>query len=231
MLISGVNSVIELRSSLDAEITENEVYAGQIERELVKLGEQIDEQKNEIRAGQLSDRLKLNALRNIKRLNTRVQSYERRLQILQENIDLHFQVLNQIDEMEAMEMKAIKREQIDEIAVDYEERLEKHRDLVNAVRASVPDTEYEDVLEKQELAALEAEIMGINANKAQEKKPVSKEPAGKEPAQNSKTKSPEPKSLERRRPSLDEEFEAALADVELDGDLDDGDLDREAELE
>lgn len=159
MLISGVNSVNELRARLDEVITENEVNAGQIERQLLTLGEQIEESKNAIKTGALTQRAKINALRAVKRLNTRVQSSERRLKIYQDNIDLHYQILNQVDEMEAMELKAIKKEQIDEIALDYEERREKHRDLVHAVRATMGETEYEDLLEKQELAKLEAEIM------------------------------------------------------------------------
>lgn len=159
MLISGVDSVLELRNALDKEITENEVYAGQVDRELLKIGEQVEDQKAQIKSGGLNERAKINALRTIKRLNGRIQSYERRLKILQDNIDLHFTILNQVDEMEAMEMKAVKREQIEEIAVDYEERLEKHRDFVTAVRSSVPDSDYEDMLEKKELAELEASIM------------------------------------------------------------------------
>jgi hypothetical protein len=159
MLISGVESVNDLRVALDKEITENEVYAGQVDRELLKIGEQVEEQKEQIKSGSLTERAKINALRTIKRLNGRIQSYERRLKILQDNIDLHFTILNQVDEMEAMEMKAVKRDQIEEIAVDYEERLEKHRDFVAAVRSSVPDSDYEDMLEKKELAELEASIM------------------------------------------------------------------------
>jgi hypothetical protein len=159
MLISGVDSVGELRLALDKEITENEVYAGQVDRELLKIGEQVEDQKSLVKSGTLNERAKINALRTIKRLQGRVQSYERRLKILQDNIDLHFTILNQVDEMEAMEMKAVKREQIEEIAVDYEERLEKHRDFVTAVRSSVPDSDYEDMLEKKELADLEASIM------------------------------------------------------------------------
>lgn len=159
MLISGVNSISELRRKLDEVITENEVNAGQIERQLLTLGEQIEESKNAIKSGSLIERAKINALRAIKRLNTRVQSSERRLKIYQDNIDLHYQILNQVDEMEAMELKAIRKEQVDEIALDYEEHREVHRDLVNAVRSTLGEPGYEDLLEKQELAKLEADIM------------------------------------------------------------------------
>ena len=192
LMITSVESVDELRRSLDDEITENEVNAGQLERELEKLGVQIDEHKDHIRGGGLSERAKITALRAIKRLQTKIKSYERRLKILQDNIDIHFTILNQIDEMEAMEMKAIKREQIDEIAVDYEERSEKHRDFVDAVRSSVSEQGYEDLQEQQELAELEASIM------AELEAPVAE--AAAEPLAEAEVAS--------RRPSLDAPIEA-----------------------
>ena len=206
MLISGVDSVLELRNALDKEITENEVYAGQVDRELLKIGEQVEDQKAQIKSGGLNERAKIGALRTIKRLNGRIQSYERRLKILQDNIDLHFTILNQVDEMEAMEMKAVKREQIEEIAVDYEEHLEKHRDFVNAVRSSVPDSDYEDMLEKKELAELEASIM---AEKDEELQNLEEEVMGaKEPAPKVKEDLEDLEDLEEddleERPSIEE---------------------------
>lgn len=218
MIISGVESVHELRRALDDEITENEVYAGQVERELEKIGDQIEDKKALIKAGESNERAKINHLRAIKRLKQRADSYERRLKILQDNIDLHLAVLHRIDEMEAMEMKAIQREQIEEIAVDYDERSEAHRELVNVVRSAEIEPDYEDLLEKKELAELEAEILAEAAAEAEaevaatSKEPAVKEPVAKEPVvKDPVVKEPvvkepvvrEPVEEAARRPSLE----------------------------
>jgi len=196
LMIAGVSSIDELRQALDQEILNNEVNLGQIEREQEKIGAQIEEQKDRIRGGSLNDRAKSNALRGIKRLQSRSDSYERRLKIFRDNIDLHYAVLNKIDEMEAMELKAIDRDQIDEIAVDYEERLEEHRDIVNAGRvASESSTDYEDLAEQRELEDLERLIMA-------ETEPAAPEPQEKAPEPVQKVAQPE--APVSRRPAIDE---------------------------
>jgi hypothetical protein len=160
LLLSGVTDVAALRRGLDEIITRNEVERRVVERECDKLGKIEDEEKGKIREGQLNDREKLNSLRYIKRLGRRIESYEKRQKIHEENVDLHQALMDRIDEMEAMELKAVKQEQIEEIAVDYEERLEKHREVVAAGKV-VQDMEadYDDVSERRELEALEKQIL------------------------------------------------------------------------
>lgn len=211
MLISGVESVEELRFALDEEITRNEVLAGQIERELAALGEQMEQDKDRIKAGKLTDREKIAALRNIKRLQRKVSSSERRLKIYEDNVDIHATILSQVEEMEAMEMKAIKRSQVEEIAVDYEERQETHREFVAAVRSSVPDSDYEDLLEKKELADLEAMIMAEkSAEDAEQEIAEAKEAAqeavveAEQVARETSRAVEEPEPEEPRRPPIDE---------------------------
>ena len=69
--------------------------------------------------------------------------------------------------MQAMEMKRVNQAQIEEIAVDYEERLDAHRDIIGAARAAEGlDSNYESTAEARELAALEREILaeaGVDA--------------------------------------------------------------------
>jgi hypothetical protein len=174
LLLSGVSNVEELRAGLDAIATENEVEARGIEREIEKLGRQELSHKERVMAGQLADREKMSALREIKRLRRRMDSLEKRHRIHQDNIDLHLGIFDRISEMQAMELKRVNQTQIEEIAVDYEEKLEKHRDILNAARAAQGlDSQLDDSAERKELAALERQILAEAGNGAE---PVKAEP-------------------------------------------------------
>ena len=89
-----------------------------------------------------------------------MDSLEKRHRIHQDNIDLHLGLFDRITEMQAMELKKVTQGQIEEIAVDYEEKLEKHRDILNAARAAQGlDSQLDDSAERKELAALERQIL------------------------------------------------------------------------
>jgi hypothetical protein len=192
LLINGVHDVDELRSGLDEIATRNEVEAREIEREIEKLARMETGHKETIAqsGASLAEREKMSTLREIKRLRRRMDSLEKRHRIHQDNIDLHLGLFDRISEMQAMEMKRVNQAQIEEIAVDYEERLEQHRDIVGAARAAEGlDSNYESSAERRELAALEREILaeaGVNeeaeAEEAPVAEPVAEEPAAEEPA-------------------------------------------------
>lgn len=184
LLLAGVENVHELRRGLDEIVTRNEVELKEVEREIDKLEKIELAEKDKVKSGALPAREKDNTLRYIKRLRARMDSYQKRHKIHQENIDLHLALLDRIDEMEAMELKAVKQEQIEEIAVDYEERIEKHREIVAAGRIAQETTvRHEDATEKRELEALEKEILAEAGIKKEEvlPEPVQVEPPAKEP--------------------------------------------------
>ncbi|MEZ0229967.1 MAG: hypothetical protein ACAI25_15190 [Planctomycetota bacterium] len=161
LLLAGVENVHELRRGLDEIVTRNEVELKEVEREIDKLEKIELAEKDKVKAGTLSPREKDNTLRYIKRLRTRMDSYQKRHKIHQENIDLHLSLLDRIDEMEAMELKAVKQEQIEEIAVDYEERVEKHKEIILAGEAAAgrEPRAHDDSRDRKELDALEKEIL------------------------------------------------------------------------
>jgi len=160
LLLSGVADVDELRNGLDEIATRNEVEARGIEREIEKLASMEEAHKSKVADGSLTNREKLSTLREIKRLRRRMNSLEKRHRIHQDNIDLHLGIFDRITEMEAIEMKKISQAQIEELSVDYDEKLDQHRDIMNAARAADGlEPNYEDHREKAELAALEAEIL------------------------------------------------------------------------
>lgn len=182
LLLSGVADVGELRRGLDEIVTRNEVEARDIEREIEKLSRMEVGQKERVASGDLNKREKINVLREIKRLQRRMNSLEKRHRIHQDNIDLHLGLFDRITEMEAMELKQVTQSQIEEIAVDYEEKLDEHRDIMAAARAATGmESLYEDSAEQAELVALEREILAEARVDDEEEEPVGEEAPLPEP--------------------------------------------------
>lgn len=173
LLLTNVKDVEDLRAGLDQIATQNEVEAREIERDIEKLARMEAAHKERVLAGTLSEREKMSALREIRRLRRRMDSLEKRHRIHQDNIDLHLGLFDRITEMQAMELKKVNQNQIEEIAVDYEEKLEKHRDIMNAARvAHGMDSVLEDSAERKALIDLEREIMAESRAEAIETEPV-----------------------------------------------------------
>lgn len=177
LLLTNVKDVEQLRAGLDEIATQNEVEAREIERDIEKLGRMEAGHKERILGGSLSEREKMSALREIRRLRRRMDSLEKRHHIHQDNIDLHLGLFDRITEMQAMELKKVNQNQIEEIAVDYDERLEKHRDIMNAARvAHGMDSVLEDSAERKALQDLEREIMAEARQEEAETTPVAEPP-------------------------------------------------------
>src|ERR1051325_5682391 len=81
LLLTGVESVSALRKGLDEIITRNEGESKEEEREIEKLSKIEEEEKEKVKSGKLNEREKTNALRYIKRLRHRMDSYEKVLKI------------------------------------------------------------------------------------------------------------------------------------------------------
>jgi hypothetical protein len=177
LLLTNVKDVEQLRSGLDEIATQNEVEAREIERDIEKLGRMEAGHKERILAGTVSEREKMSALREIRRLRRRMDSLEKRHRIHQDNIDLHLGLFDRITEMQAMELKKVNQNQIEEIAVDYDERLEKHRDIMNAAKvAHGMDSVLEDSAERKALQDLEREIIAEARQEDVETTPVAEPP-------------------------------------------------------
>jgi hypothetical protein len=177
LLLTNVKDVEQLRAGLDEIATQNEVEAREIERDIEKLGRMEAGHKERILGGTISEREKMSALREIRRLRRRMDSLEKRHRIHQDNIDLHLGLFDRITEMQAMELKKVNQHQIEEIAVDYDERLEKHRDIMNAAKvAHGMDSVLEDSAERKALKDLEREILAEARQEETETAPLPEVP-------------------------------------------------------
>jgi len=118
-------------------------------------------------------------------------------------------LFDRISEMQAMELKRVTQGQIEEIAVDYEERLDKHKDIMNSARAAEGlEPNYADTTERRELAALEAEILSEAGLGKEEEAPVAEAP---QPAPPTEEPPEEAKQEEQPEPTQEEPQEQELA--------------------
>lgn len=157
--INDVENVAKLLQVLDNIATENEIQAREVERETEKLLQLEEFHKEQVLKQDLGEREKLNTLREIKRYRRRIDSLDRRHKIHQENIDLHLGLYDKIYEIRAMELKHVSQIEIEEIAVEYDEKLEKHRDILTSMHTSNENLPKLGSYEKKELEDLEKELL------------------------------------------------------------------------
>ena len=90
-----------------------------------------------VRSGELPERSKNNVLRKIQRLRKQMDNLEERQQIYNRNINLQIDLVGRVQALDAMELRGVDEDRIDEILGDYED------DVVEA-EGSEEDVEDED---------------------------------------------------------------------------------------
>jgi hypothetical protein len=149
----------QMLRGLDELITRNEVEVGRIHQEIQALETVEGSEKDRVRAGELPDRSRNNALRRIQRLRKQMDNLEERLRIYNRNINLQIHLAGKVQALEAMELRGVDEERIDSILLEYEEELTAYSSVLDSedlATRSLPN-ELDDA---EDLRALEAEILG-----------------------------------------------------------------------
>lgn len=217
-LIQDADSTEEILEQLDELITRNEVELRKVRQELARLEMNEHNSAESIRQGKVGEREKDFVLHQIKRTRTQMKNLKLRADILNKNVELHMNLVGKIQSLEAMDLRGIENSMVEKIMLDYEEGMDKFREVVHTADG-VTDTR-DDLLstkDQNELRDLEREIMG-------EDKPTTVET----PTTDSKES---PETATERPPSLTD-IERELADREqADKDDDSQSKDREAQVE
>lgn len=162
-LIRNARSVKDLLGGLDQLITQNEVEVEKINQEMTNLEELEGKEIERVRAGDLPERSKDNVLRRIQRLRKQMDNLEERQRIYNRNINLQIDLVGRVQALDAMELRGVDEERIDEILADYEDELSRYQGVmdgdvleVKQLGAALDDS--------QDLASLEAEVLGRPAS-------------------------------------------------------------------
>lgn len=139
-------------------ITRNELELVEVGREIEKVTRLESERRSQVVAGFSCDQLKRIALREVRSYQKRVTSLESVERRFRENIKLHDAVGDRLEGIIASGMKSISTVEIEEMFLDYQEKLANHRNVMASVDSILnrPDGDDSDVVD---LLALEKEIM------------------------------------------------------------------------
>ena len=148
----------ELLHGLDQLITRNELEVNNINGEIEAL-ESIEAQEMEkVRTAKLPDRSKNNVLRRIQRLRKQMDNLEERQRIYNRNINLQIHLVGKIQALDAMELRGVNEDRIDDILTDYEDELSRYESVLDT--EDIATGELGSMLDDQkELSQLESQIL------------------------------------------------------------------------
>jgi hypothetical protein len=152
----------ELLRGLDTLLTRNEVEAAELNAEINRVEARALDEEERVRSGDMPERQKRNSLLQIKRLRKQLDNYESRLRIYERNMNLHLTLIGKIQQVEAMKLRGVDEGKIDQIVMDFEEKLEQYGDVMNAAEAHEGRTSTASAREERELRELESEILSKN---------------------------------------------------------------------
>ncbi|HVY61711.1 MAG TPA: hypothetical protein VHF22_08660 [Planctomycetota bacterium] len=214
-IFDSAKTPADLLRGLDNLLTRNEVEAKDLNDEITRVEETAVAEEERVRSGSLPERQKRNALLTIKRLRKTMDNYEGRLRIYERNMNLHLNLIGKIQQMEAMKLGGVDEQQIDRIVMEFEEKLERYGDIMNAAEVHDGKATSYSAKEDRELKALESEILGKRPDAAEQ---AERELKQREDEGSTRTRSGAPlpdADRPRRRPIedvIDEAFKEELAE-------------------
>lgn len=158
----------ELLRGLDELLTRNEVEFRELSKEIVALEGKQKEEEAKIKEGKITGRQKRNALLSIRRLRKQLDNLDHRLRIFDRNMNLHLSLIGKVQDIEAMQLKGVQEEHIDEILLDFESHLEDYAETLTAASVVEAGAAELDAKEEKELRQIEEEILGEKAERAVE---------------------------------------------------------------
>ncbi len=177
-----------MRKDIASAIRENRYLAKQLVAELEILLAQARRQSNRY-ASPGTEHQQLAALRAVKRLRARAESFSRSLRVVEDNLELHAGAISKLDQIDAATHKALTDADLDALAIDYDAALDTHAQTADVSRLpSEADLTMGD--EREWLERLRGEV--------EPETPPS--PADPEPAPPEPEPAPEPPT----RPRLEE---------------------------
>ena len=173
-ILAKASTPKELLKGLDELITRNELEVNNINEEIEALESIESTEKAKVRSGSLPDRSKNNVLRKIQRLRKQMDNLEERQQIYNRNINLQIHLVGRIQALDAMELRGVDEDRIDDILSDYEDELSRYQSVLDSEEIATSD--IGSIIDDSEvLAGLEAEILGSEAPGSEKAEPATAE--------------------------------------------------------
>lgn len=150
-----------LVAKLHDNVTRNEVMRRQIMQAMSRLELSEAATVAAIKRGEVSGRGVKLAIQTVNRLRKQLESLDRKAGIVDQNLNLNTNLINKIDEMQALELRGVDQDQVDRVALEFDENMDRYRHSIVGSEAVIEDAD--SVLpdeQREELAALERELTG-----------------------------------------------------------------------
>ncbi len=150
-LIKGLES---LRSRNEIDLRENEEQLLGIEKALLN-------EEQSIRRGGLTPTEEMITLRRIERMRKQRANTERQALIYNENVNLHLNLIAKIQEMEAMRLRGVKEDEIDNLVEEVENSVQEYKRIgMAAESSSALSPAVDESSERRRLEELKKSIVG-----------------------------------------------------------------------
>ena len=156
----------------------NEIELRDAENDLATVEQALAGETDRIVKGELTPAVKTSVLRRIERLEKQLANLQARATIFNENVNLHLNLIARIQEIQAMELRGVDEDRIDEILVEADAQLSDYRRTFLAQgEGERPAAKAEQTAEQQRLEALEKRLKGgAPAPKSRDRRSLENEP-------------------------------------------------------
>lgn len=149
----------ELRLRNEMEMHELEEELGAVEKAQVL-------EEDRVRKGDLTPTVKTATLRKVERLRKQVATLDARLAIYNENINLHLDLISRVQKVDAMEMRGVGEDQIDDLMEQVNDSVKLYARTQLAGREAGDAPAVNRQAEAERHAALERELLGDAAGQS-----------------------------------------------------------------
>ncbi len=143
---------------------------GEVRKEVDRVEGSEREEAAKVRDAKVDGRQKRYTLQTIKRLRRQLDNLESRMAIYDRNITLHLNLISKIQDMQAMALRGVTEEKIDEIITEFEQHLAEFSEVVRAGETALEGVTGLAAEENRELEALEREIVAGDKGRSEEKR-------------------------------------------------------------
>ena len=162
--VSHAKTPADLLKALEKLRGQNEMEMRDLEEEQINAEHALVAEEGRVRKGGMTPSEKLAVLRRIERLRKHVDNQGGRIAVLNDNINLHLNLIARIHDLEVREMRGVGEDTIDELVERVREGVDAHERVRVAGREvdeSVSSAERRE--EEHRLADLERSILGEEA--------------------------------------------------------------------
>ncbi len=163
-LYSKTDNSKDLIKGLDTLRSRNEIDLRENEEQLLGIEKAIASEEQSIRKGGLTSAEETIILRRIERLHKQRTNIERQTLIYNENVNLHLNLIAKIQELEAMRLRGVSEEEIDNLVDEVETNIQDYKRVSIAAESGTSiSPAIDESADRRRLEELKKRIVGTTA--------------------------------------------------------------------